>query len=136
MSGHGEKLTKLAPRLVAGLLAGQTFDQLATDLGVSRSTLERWMHNAAFQKLYREARRLAVEQAVGRLSATALCATETLVRHLNAGAPLVEIRAALGLLANLKALGSLDVEERLAKLEERVEAARVGKNSADGRTTP
>jgi hypothetical protein len=69
------------------------------------------------------------------MSCLALGAVEALARHLDAGAPLVEIKAAVALLGNLKSLGGLDVEERLARLEERVEAARVGKNSADGRTS-
>jgi hypothetical protein len=136
MSGHGEKMTKRAHLAIAALLAGRSHDQAAQDAGVSRNALDRWLRTVTFQRLYAEARRRAVESAVSRMSALALCAVETLARHLNAGAPLVEIKSAVALLGNLKSLGGLDVEERLAKLEERIEAARVGKSSTDGRATP
>jgi hypothetical protein len=122
MSGHGEKLTRLAPRLVAGLLAGRTLDQLAADLGVARSTLERWLRNATFQKLYRQARQQAVERAVGRLSALSLCAVEALARHLDGGTPAVELKAAATLLGALKSLGGDDIEQRLQAIEERLDS--------------
>jgi hypothetical protein len=126
-NGHGFKGAKLAHRVIASLLQGRTNEQAAADAGVARTTLTRWLRTPAFQRLYAEARRLAVEAAVARLSGLALCAVEALERNLHNEAPAVEIKAALGLLANLKALGGDDLEARLAALEERVEAvARVG----------
>jgi hypothetical protein len=122
-NGHGFKGAKLAHRVIASLLQGRTNEQAAADAGVARTTLTRWLRTPAFQRLYAEARRLAVEAAVARLSGLALCAVEALERNLHADAPAVEIKAALGLLTHLKALGGLDVEERLARLEAMVEAA-------------
>jgi hypothetical protein len=133
--GHGEKMTKRAHLAIAALMAGRSNVQAAADAGVGHTTLERWLKLPSFQRLYAEARRRAVEAAVARMSCLALGAVETLARHLNAGAPLVEIKSAVALLGNLKSLGGLDVEERLAKLEERIEAYRAGKTSADGRAS-
>jgi hypothetical protein len=122
-TGHGFKGAKLAHRVIASLLQGRTNEQAAADAGVARTTLTRWLRTPTFQRMYREARRLAVEAAVARLSGLALCAVEALERNLHNDAPGVEIKAALGLLTHLKALGGADLEERLAALEERVEAA-------------
>jgi hypothetical protein len=95
------------------------------------TSLDRWLRIATFQRLYAEARRRAVEAAVSRMSCLALGAVEALARHLDAGAPLVEIKAAVALLGNLKNLGGLDVEERLAKLEERFGQCRSGGPAGD-----
>jgi hypothetical protein len=133
--GHGEKLTKRAHLAIAALMAGRSHDQAAQDAGVGRSTLNRWLNLPRFKRMYAEARRLAVEASIARMSCLALHAVEVLARHLDGGAPALELKAATTLLTHLKALGGLDIEERLARLEERVEAARVGKSSTDGRAS-
>jgi hypothetical protein len=123
MRGHGEKFTRLSPQVITGLLAGRTLDQLAVEVGIGVRTLDRWVASPEFKRMYREARRMAVEQAVARMSALAMQAVNVLERHMNGGTPALEIKAAVALLSNLKALGGAEIEERLAALEARLEQA-------------
>jgi len=100
------------------LLAHSTIREAAAACGVAESTLGRWVRLPEFQARYREARRAAVEQAVGELQRLTTAAAQTLHRNLTCGVPSAEIRAALGILdQGFKGVELLELEERLASLE-------------------
>jgi hypothetical protein len=106
--------------VIAALLAGHTQEEAARAAGISLNTLNRWMGWPEFKQAYRQARQAVIEHAVARLSGLASAAVACLERNLACGVASSEIKAALGVLANLKALGAADIEERLDALEERL----------------
>jgi transposase-like protein len=119
--GHGEKLPRKWELALAGLLTQGTVTQAAAACGVSESTLRRWLRDAAFMDAYREARRAAVETAIGQVQRVAAAAIATLERALTCGRTADEIRAAAIILAQaVDGVKLIDHETRLAELESRL----------------
>jgi hypothetical protein len=52
---------------ISALLTHPTLAEAATTVGVGEVTLRRWLQQASFQTVYRQARREAVGQAIARL---------------------------------------------------------------------
>jgi hypothetical protein len=120
MAGTGE-LTPKQERAVCALLRHGSIRKAAPAVPVNEKTLRLWLKQPAFVTAYREARRQAVEAALGLLQRDAVRAARALRRNLRCGKPGDEIRAALGILGTaVKAVELLDMEERLAALEERL----------------
>ena len=95
MRGHGAKLDRRREALIAALLGTGTIGEAARQVGVSPATVYRWMRDADFIVAYRQARRRALEVAVGRLQALACDAVGALERNLATEAPAaVQLRAA------------------------------------------
>jgi hypothetical protein len=76
-NGHG--LTSRQEAGIAALLSQPTHIAAAALVGVSESTLYRWLQVPAFRAAYRQARRELVEAAIGRVQAAAGRAVEALV---------------------------------------------------------
>jgi hypothetical protein len=119
-SGDGRGGTKERLREVAirALLTNPTHEAAAKAAGVSESTLARWMREPTFAAAVREARRRALEQAMGALSAATAEAVETLRACLGAEGEAVRVRAAVAILDHaLRGAETQDLEERIAALE-------------------
>jgi len=124
-SGDGRGGTKERLREVAigALLTNPTHEAAAKAAGVSESTLARWMRDPTFAAAVREARRRALEQALGALSAATAEAVETLRVLLGAEGEAVRVRAAVAILDHaLRGAETQDLEERIAALEAALEA--------------
>ena len=119
MSGHGAKLDRRREAAIAALLTTSTIGGAAKTVGVSESTLRRWLAEPDFQACYREAREQAVRMAVGRLQALLARAGDALERAMICGTPSVEVRAAgIVIQEAFKGTELLDLAERVAALEE------------------
>lgn len=121
MKGHGEKLSRKQEQAIIALLSHATMMAAAAACGVSETTLWRWLQMPEFRERCHEARRRAVEQAIGELQQLASEATKALKRNLTCGVPSAEIRAALGILDHAtQGIELIEMEERLRRLEERL----------------
>jgi hypothetical protein len=78
MRGHGQKLTRKDEQAIAALLSFPTIGEAATAVGISESTLWRWLKNPVFAQAYREARAAAVSQSLARLQQVSSKAVDTL----------------------------------------------------------
>jgi hypothetical protein len=77
--GHGEKFSRQQEAAVAALLTEPTYAAAARKVGLSESTLYRWMQKPAFQSACHAARRELVAGAVHRLRSGTGQAVETLL---------------------------------------------------------
>jgi len=120
MNGHGEKLSRKEEQALAALLTNPTIGEAAKVVGVSESTLWRWLKDEGFQSSYRDARREAVSQAVARLQSIATEAVDALrgvISDTAAPAPARVSAAKIILEMAVKAVEVEDLEMRLRKLE-------------------
>jgi len=125
MIGHGEKLSRKQEDAIGALLTHSTISQAAKSCGVSDVQLARWMKEPAFDEAYRQARREAVNAAIGLLQKASGAATATLLSVMaNAETPAsVRVSAAKTVLEMaFKAIELEDFEERLAVLEATLDA--------------
>jgi hypothetical protein len=107
--------------VVAALAAGQSYDQVAAELGVSKRTLVRRMADPAFQVEVRQARTQLLTEAVGILAGEAAATARALV-GLRDGAKgdATRLGACRVILDRLVAAQELmELESRVAALEGR-----------------
>jgi hypothetical protein len=135
MVGHGAKFAQKMEQAVAALLSHRNVDEAARLVGISANTLLRWMKEPEFDATYREARRTAVSQAIGRMQDAAGAAVTTVLKvMLDPNTPAgPRLRAAEIVLEQGAKVGEMkDLEERLAMLERMAGSARkLCKRSAD-----
>ena len=108
-------------RAITALLSSTTIQEAANKADLDRSTLYRYLDDSDFERKYREARRKALNQAIGQLHAGAVDAVETLqeIMHDEDAKPADRIRAAkLVLKFAMKGAELEDLQDRLADLEE------------------
>lgn len=116
--GHGSQFHTKREAAVLALLELGHVEEAAKKIGVSVSTLARWMKTEAFQSVYAEARRQVFEIGLSRLQALSGEAIETLRCNLTATRPMIQVRAATAILLHAtRAAELLDITDRLAKLE-------------------
>jgi len=121
--GRGGTKERLREVAIGALLTNPTHEGAARAAGVSESTLARWLREPVFAAAVREARRRALEQALGALSAATAEAVETLHAMLGAEGEAVRVRAAVAILEHaLRGAEVTDLEERIAALESALEA--------------
>jgi len=124
-------LTAVQEKAIAALLSAVTVEAAAKKAGVSDRTLHRWLRDPPFRQAYLAARRVVMEQAVGRLQRASLGAVDALVRNLKCGQPATEVRAAQVILeSGMKGVEMLEFEERLATIEQNL--AQTGEPSGSG----
>ena len=100
------------------LLSGASYAAAGKAAKVSKPTIWRWLQDPAFQKAYREGRRLMVEKALSELQQATSDAVTALKRNLTAEKPSDQIRAAIAILdVSVKAIEWADIEDRLTELE-------------------
>jgi hypothetical protein len=118
-SGHGEQLSRKAESFCVALLACASVQQAAASVGVAESTGHRWLKDAGFQELYRQARRDALNAATSRLQASAGIAVTALVEVAAHGERDSDrVAAARTILeSSLKTFELHDLAERIQQLE-------------------
>jgi hypothetical protein len=100
--GHGQKRGRHEEDAIAALLSEPTVEAAAKRVGISESTLLRWMAGA-----------------IGRLQQASTQAVDALVRNLTCGIPAVEVGAAKAVFElTAKGMEQLDFAERLAAIEQ------------------
>ena len=122
MAGSGRHNADLT--LAVALASGLTQEQAARQAGVSERTVTRRLADPAFRQQVAEARAETVSRTAARLTAGGLAATTALLRLLSAESESVRLgaaRAILDLGTKMREAGEL--EERLARLEERLNGA-------------
>ena len=130
MAGHGEKLARKQEEAIVALLSQRNIEEAARSGGVGARTLIRWMKLPEFQTAYREARRAAFGQSVGRLQQASGAAVSTLLKIMvDPSAPAsTRVRAADSVLDHTaKALELDDIEARVSELERANEEAKRGR---------
>ena len=108
-------------QLILALLQQPGLEKAAAIVGISTATAWRISKTPEFQEAYRQARRDAFTQTLGRLQQAAGAATSTLMRiMLDPATPAgSRVRAADSILAHAAdALDSEDIQVRLTKLEQ------------------
>jgi transposase-like protein len=120
MKGHGTQFGRKKEAAIAALLTSRNVEEAARSVGLSTTTLLKWMKIPEFDQAYREARRDAFRQSVARLQQASGAAVTTLLKIMvDGGAPAsTRLRAADIVLAHTsKAIEIEDVEARVAALE-------------------
>ncbi len=123
MKGHGTKFSNKMGEAVAALLTQRNFEEAAKAVGISPATLLRWQKKPEFQAALREARRVALSQAIGRLQqGTSAAATTFLKIMVDPESPAsTKIRAAECVFNfSIKAIELELVEARVTELENRI----------------
>jgi hypothetical protein len=107
-------------KAIAALVTEGTLGEAAATAGCSHRSIERWLQDPNFSRELRQARRRVVEAAIGNLQSKMADAVEALHRNLTASrSPGAQVRAASLIIEyGLKGMRELDLEERLAALEE------------------
>lgn len=118
MTSNGTKKVQL----VALLAAGHTYEDCAGRLGISKRTIVRLKAQPAFQAEVRHCRTTLLEQTLGVLAAEAAATIKTLVELRDQGNEATRLGACRTLLDKLASTREqLDVEDRLAELERRLQ---------------
>ena len=127
MKGHGSQFGRKKEAAIAALLTNRNIDEAAKAVGLSPTTLLKWMKIPEFDQAYREARRDAFRQSTARLQQASGAAVTTLLKIMVDGtAPAsTRLRAADIVLAHTsKAIEIEDIEARVAELERAAEASK------------
>jgi hypothetical protein len=115
-AGHGEKLPRKRSQVIAALLTERTIAEASAKVGVSESTVLRWMRRPDFQEAYRAARRSIVDCVVAQVQQAATEAVSALRKNLQCGTPGAEVQAARVLLDT--ALRGVELGDLQSKVEE------------------
>jgi hypothetical protein len=127
MTGHGSKFGRKKEDAIVALLTTRTIEEAARAAGISPKSLLRWQKEPEFDRAFREAKRAAFDQAIGRLHHLASAAVTTLGKvMLEPGTPpATRVRAADSILDHTKkAIEIESIEARLAELERAAENRR------------
>jgi DNA-binding MurR/RpiR family transcriptional regulator len=120
MKPSDDKLTAKQEAALVALLAHGTIDAAYEAAGVSKSTMWRFLQDAAFQSRYRGMRRQLVESAIGQLQAGCTKAVTVLCevaedKQASASARVAAARTIIE--QSLRAVELEDVIERVERLE-------------------
>jgi hypothetical protein len=133
MLGHGAKFGRKMEQAIAALLSNTSVEAAARAVGVSANTLLRWMKEPEFEDAYREARRTAFVQSIGRLPEASGAAVTTVLKIMldPKTPPAIRLRAAeVALERGAQSIEIEDFEARLAAMERAVgSVTRSRKNS-------
>jgi hypothetical protein len=110
------KSTAQAERIILAMLEHCTEEKAAATLGMSTSTIRRWLKRPEFQELYRKARADAFSHVIGRAQYMAPLAAATLTSIANdpTASPTAQFRASEAL---LKHANTFQLEELKARME-------------------
>ena len=127
MKGHGSKIGRKQNEAIIALLTHRTIEEAARAVGISLSTLLRWMKVSEFDAAYRESKRAAFAQAIARLHHLSSAAVSTLGKvMLDPATPAAtRVRAADSILDHTtNAIEIEDIGARVAALEEAASKAK------------
>ena len=126
MKGHGSKFARKMEAAIAALLTERNHAEAARAVGINLSTLKRWMREPEFIRDYRRARWEVVEQGYARVQQNTPAAASILAKLMvdPATPASARIRAALGTFALAREALDLDIETRVAALEQATELAK------------
>jgi len=128
MKGHGAKFGRKWEEAIAALLTQRNTEDAARAVGISVSTLLRWMKEPEFKAAYREARRIAFGQSVARLQQAASAAVSILLKVMvdPATPPATKVKAVDSVLDHAaRAIEIEDLDARLTDLERIAESTKV-----------
>ena len=128
MLGHGAKFEQKLQQAIAALLFHRSVEQAANGVGISATTLQRWMEEAEFQAELRKARQTAFSQAIGRLQDAAGAATSTLLRIMtDSNTPAATRLRAIEIVLEQGAKADTinDLDDRVTKLERNARSAEI-----------
>lgn len=127
MKDSGPNLEPKQEEAIVALLSQKNVEEAARAVDVAPSTLYRWLKEPEFDAAYRQARRLAFRQSIGRLQQAATAAATTLLKIMvDPTAPhSCRLRAADSVLAHAaKAIELEDIDARVSDLERAAEIAK------------
>jgi hypothetical protein len=102
------------------IVSGMSLKSVSESVGVSETTLFRWLKLPAFQDELRQLKRIVIERSLGKLQVLNDKSIQTLERLLTCGNYPTECRAAVAILTkNHEAIDFFEYESRLAKIESR-----------------
>jgi hypothetical protein len=129
MKGHGSKFGRKKEAAIAALLTERNHAEAARSVGINLSTLKRWMREPEFIQDYRRARWEVVEQGYARIQQNTPAAASILLKLMADPATPVSgrIRAALGAFTLAREALDLDIETRVAALEQAAELSKQGR---------
>jgi transposase len=128
MVGHGAKFEQKMQQAIAALLSHRSIEQAANEVGISATTLQRWMKEGEFEAELRKARQAAFSQAIGRLQDAAGAATSTLLRIMtDSNTPAATRLRAIEIVLEqgAKAATINDLDDRVTKLERNTHSAEI-----------
>jgi hypothetical protein len=128
VKGHGTKFGRKKEAAIAALLTQKNHEEAARVIGIDITTLKRWMRLPEFIEDWRRARWEVVEQAYARAQQNSGTDTSVLLKLMADPATPASssIRAALGIFDISRQALDLDIETRVAALEQAAEEARKG----------
>jgi hypothetical protein len=126
VKGHGAKFGRKKEAAIAALLTAKNYEEAARATGIGLKTLKRWLREPEFIEEFRRARWEVVEQAYARAQQSTGAATTVLQKVMvdSATPPSSRIRAALGLFGIARDALNLDLDTRMAALEQNAELRR------------
>lgn len=119
----GEKLSKRREMAIAIILQESTMQNAARKIGISYSTLWRWLQQPDFQRALKAARKQAVSQATSTLSRIcheSVLTLQEIMNDKNAPASARVSAAKTVLDSGLKGIEMDDLDARLAALEQEI----------------
>jgi transposase-like protein len=118
MLGHGAKFSQKMEQAIVALLSQRNVEEAARAVGICANTLLRWLKEPEFEAALREARRVALSQAIGRLQDSAGAAVTTVLRIMLDPNALAGTRLRAAEIVLEQGRGAMeDIEDRVAKLE-------------------
>jgi len=123
----GEKLSKRRESAIAILLTTSTLVDASKQIGVSYSTLWRWLQEPGFQKALKEAKKQAVSHATSTLSKIcheSVLTLQEIMNDKNAPASARVSAAKCVLDSGLRGIELDDLESRLAVIEQEITEGR------------
>jgi hypothetical protein len=126
MKGHGSKFARKKEAAIAALLSERNQAEAARAAGINLSTLKRWMREPEFIQDYRRARWEVVEQGYARIQQNTPAAASVLLKLMVDPATPASgrIRAALGTFTLAREALDVDIETRVAALEQAAELSK------------
>jgi hypothetical protein len=110
-------------RVALLLASGRTIKEAAAECRVGERTVHTWLGDPDFRGMVSDLQGRLLIEAVGRLSEASGRAVETLVALLQDASSQIRLRAAVAVLdQTMKARERIELEERLARLEQLVAA--------------
>jgi len=129
MKGHGSKFARKKEAVIAALLTERNHTEAARAAGIDLSTLKRWLRDPEFIQDYRRPRWEVVEQGYARVQQNTPAAAQVLLKLMVDPATPASgrIRAALGTFALAREALDLDIDTRVAALEQAAELSKQGR---------